>query len=187
MSYLDESIIAIKNESKRLEKLDISHTVEIDNELYDFGRRKILDDLMSLLLPTSFTDMADNIAAVKYPSQHRPDQILTNESGTINFIFNHLEDFALTKESLPELIMKLRAVNKTLNPADVSISSGELQGVYFFDYRGYGLDADVYNFCYVLSINKALLLGGFNCPYDIYKDWKTVVHQIVQSIEIECM
>ena len=47
-----------------------------------FERRLFPENVVSIMLPEKFVPMSDETVRTKYPSEHRPDTILTDETGS---------------------------------------------------------------------------------------------------------
>lgn len=189
MAFMDEEIIAKRNEAREKRERNLSNEVIIDGVAYTFARRTLFDETMSVVLPDSFRNMNPEAAKLKYPSEQRPQIILCNTDGSISMAFN-LTGMAVTKEEIPELAEKMRAAVKRTNPASVfdkqeafETESGLQAGT--FDYVSYALDADIYNLFFALNLGETLLIGTFNCLAESGKEWNPLIMQMIQSIRME--
>lgn len=187
MAFMDEEIIAKRNEAR--EKRKLSNEVIIEGVKYTFSRRMLFDETMSAILPDSFLNMNSEAAKFKYPSEQRPQVILCNTDGSISIAFNST-GMAVSDEELPELVKQMRAAIKRTNPAnafdkEVAFETESGRQVKAFDYISYALDTDVYNLFFACVLKGNLLIGTFNCPADSGKNWNPLVIQMLQSIQLE--
>jgi len=117
MKFLDEKIIALRNEMREQEQFELaqqeaalkkqqepeqtSEQVEQDSKINIYQDSIIIDDKkvkvidqslldgkVSIRMPNLFSMMSREIASLKYPSERRPNLIYTDESSTINLAFN---------------------------------------------------------------------------------------------------
>lgn len=186
MDYLDEEIIELKNKKKHEEYNDIYKGIYIDDKIMEFEEVKLFDEKMSIMLPKEFVDMPSNLARIKYPCEGRPQIIKTDLSGGINFTFSMFES-QIKKEQIEGVSKGFKSIIKKMNPANMFFEEktddlGESK-ISWFDYKGFALDGKIYTLVYVTSINGRVLHGIFNCKYDLVKEWKPIVRQVIMSIK----
>lgn len=88
MDFLDEKIIEARRKEAEKE-LDIRKDgLIVKGEKIEFQDTPLFQEKMSILLPTTFVDMPQKIARIKYPSEQRPQIIKTDLLGSTNFAFN---------------------------------------------------------------------------------------------------
>lgn len=185
MQCIDEEIIMMKRLEKKKDYNSFETGFYIDDEIIQFHRVGILDGKMSVMLPREFRPMQPEIARIKYPSEARPQLIMTSEDQSVNFTFSLFEAPILPEET-KRAAEEFRTVIKSLNPANIFY---ELQaempgenGLAWFDYQSYAVDAHIYNLMYVRPIEGKMLHGVFNCQDTLADDWKAVALQVVRSI-----
>ncbi|MFJ7405391.1 MULTISPECIES: hypothetical protein [unclassified Lysinibacillus] len=118
MKFLDEKIIALRNEMREQEQHEVAQqeaalkkeqepeqaseqveqdlqkvniyqdSIIIDDEKVEVIVQSLLDGKVSIRMPNLFFIMSTEIASLKYPSERRPNLIYTDESSTINLAFN---------------------------------------------------------------------------------------------------
>ena len=159
----------------------------IDDEKISFKRKPMLKKQITVVLPEKFTIMAKGLAEKKYPSVNRPDEIYTNAETTINFSLTHSNDPA-TNEGIPETKDALQQVITRMHPASKIIDSDLIDAsglsIAYFDFITPALDMDIYNVIFVFSLDKRLVVGSFNCPPESMDEWKPLLVQMLQSIEV---
>ncbi len=129
MKFLDEKIIALRNEMREQEQHELAQQeaalkreqepeqaseqeeqelpkvniyqahILIDDEKVEVMGQSFLDGKMSIRMPNLFSEMSTELASLKYPSERRPNLIYTDESSTINLAFN-LTPHRLTEEGV---------------------------------------------------------------------------------------
>ncbi|WP_230874987.1 hypothetical protein [Lysinibacillus cavernae] len=118
MKFLDEKIIALRNEMREQEQHELAQQeaalkkeqepeqaseqeeqdlqkvniyrdyIIIEDEKVEVIGQSLLDGKMSIRMPNLFSVMSTELASLKYPSERRPNLIYTDESSTINLAFN---------------------------------------------------------------------------------------------------
>ena len=183
---MDEQIVKLRRQNK-LENLDIyKDSININGELIVFEEIELFEGKISLWLPASFVDMPTKIARLKYPSEQRPQIIKTNLLGDINFAFN-LFDKKISPKQIQSAADEMRAALKKLNPANVFYREKTEEfgdtNLSWFEFKGYGLDAQIYYIIFLTSIGSNLLHGVFNCSMENMEAWKDAAFQVIHSIE----
>ncbi|MFY0519577.1 hypothetical protein ACOMCU_17365 [Lysinibacillus sp. UGB7] len=129
MKFLDEKILALRNEMRVQEKHELAQKeaalqenepepqqeeqhelqaidlyqdfVDIDGEDVPVIDQRILNGKITLRMPKLFSIMLPELASLKYPSERRPNIIYTDESTTINLAFN-MTPHVLTEAGVAE-------------------------------------------------------------------------------------
>lgn len=141
---------------------------------------------MSILLPVSFVDMPQKIARLKYPSEQRPQIIKTDLLGSTNFAFN-LFDKAIKPVQMQSAADGMKSILKKVNPANIFYESGtEPLGetmLSWFEFKGHGIDTQIYYIVFLTSIGGKLMHGIFNCAVADMEAWKEAAFQVIRSIQ----
>ncbi len=66
-------------------------------------------------MPEDFTEMTLEAAMKKYPSQHRPQTIFTDETGTVNLLFQYMEGEA-GNETIEHFRNQVFGMMRRVNP-----------------------------------------------------------------------
>ncbi|MET4560535.1 hypothetical protein ABIA69_001679 [Lysinibacillus parviboronicapiens] len=129
MKFLDEKILALRNEMREQEKHELAQKeaalqenkpepqqeeqqelqaidlyqdfVDIDGEDVPVIDQALLNGKITLRMPKLFSIMLPELASLKYPSERRPNIIYTDESTTINLAFN-MTPHVLTETGVAE-------------------------------------------------------------------------------------
>lgn len=186
MQFLDEKVAELQNAHKKSSYGDIHTGVYVREELVGFERVALFEDQMSIILPKSFQDMPEHMAKMKYPSEQRPQVIKTNADGSINFTFSIFdaeikpEQIKAAKDGFQMIIKQMQPSNVFFEDMDEELGTTMLG---WFDFKGFALDAQIYNLMYVSSIGGKILHGIFNCIYEDSEMWKPIACQVMRSVE----
>jgi hypothetical protein len=161
---------------------------KINGRFYAFGRRLVLNDRLSVLIPEDFAEMPEGFAKIKYPSGDRPNTIISDERGAVCFTFNTI-DSPLDNESARELAEEMKSILQRLNPSYVFFDSGIIETEQggktgFTEYKSPALDDTVYNLMYFAPLDGITMMGTFSCPYGEFGEWRPKVEEILSLIEI---
>ncbi len=183
MDFLDEEIMEFRKSAKKSKYNSLETGMYIKDRLIRFKETQILSDKVSVMLPEGFVEMPQRIAKIKYPSEQRPQVIMTSDDGTVNFTFS-LYDTEFNERQIEDALGQFKAVIRKVNPAfifyDFVVESDKALG--WFDFKSYGLDEQIYNVMYLLPVEGKLMHGIFNCLYRDILEWKEPVHQIMMSV-----
>ena len=140
-----------------------------------------------MMLPEKFELMNEDIARRKYPSEHRPELIMTDETGTVNLMFQYMEG-EVTDETVEALRNQVFGMMKRVNPGikEQEIGTMQISGktVPYVEFSNPVIDGKLYNLMFYLSVNGRPLMGSFNCQTKVMKYWRSVAFEMVQSIEL---
>lgn len=89
--------------------------VKILGKWISFERHQLLNQEISMMIPQNFVPMSPDIAKRKYPSEQRPETILTDETGTINLMFQYMEGKE-SDSSIENFRNKIFGMMKRVNP-----------------------------------------------------------------------
>lgn len=94
MRYRDEEILRKREELRRRNYASLEKGYYMDGEILTFERKRLLDTC-SLMLPDSMKLMPEELARIKYPSEFRPQRILTSMDLDVNLGFSLLNRYVL--------------------------------------------------------------------------------------------
>lgn len=187
MSY-DENIIKLKNAYKTETIGTVEEGIYIKEELYEFEKRSILDGRITAYIPKQFVDMPLDLAKIKYPSEQRPKVIYMDSTTTINFGFQSLEVPSVAEQA-EEIRDTLRTVCQKTFPANVFYDKGTFElgdtKLSWFDYKSHTVDGPMYNVMYAIPAGQILLHGMFNCAFECMDNWKPVIMQVMEKMEVQ--
>jgi hypothetical protein len=187
----DEEIIASRVAAQYEKKHSIFNDVTIGEEVYQFEPREISfvsSPLyrFSIVMPKAIRPLEKEYIKIKYPSENRPEVILSNDDTALNFTFRYaVGDFPDLKKRLSEY----KALFKHLNPANVFFSENIKKSgltVACFDLCSRALDDDIYYFYFFTDLPakpQAEMLGTFSCPFDLREKWEPLFWQMIETIK----
>ena len=151
-------------------------------ERYLNFKEKILD-AFSILIPDSMKIMPKELAAIKYPSEFRPQKIITSLDLSVNFGFSIFSNDIQNKDII-ELVERIRVAIHRANSDCIMYEYDLFQknGGSWFAFRSHAMDSDLYNMMCVVPIEKGVVQGSFNCMYPDYPKWKPVVLMMWETI-----
>lgn len=186
MDFLDEKIIEARRKEAQKELNIREDGLIVNGEQIDFQEMLLFHEKMTILLPTSFVDMPQKIARLKYPSEQRPQIIKTDLLGSTNFAFN-LFDKAIKPVQMQSAADGMKSILKKVNPANIFYESGtEPLGetmLSWFEFKGHGIDTQIYYIVFLTSIGGKLMHGIFNCAVADMEAWKEAAFQVIRSIQ----
>lgn len=183
MDFMDEKIIELRNQNK---KISLEDGVYIKGEFVEFEPTKLFDEQFQIMLPKTFVDMPMKIAQVKYPSNQRPQVIKTDLLGSTNFSFNLFEQ-PVKNDELRDIAKIFKNMIKKVHPANVfyDYKTEDLNDtkLSWFDFKGYAIDTQIYYIYYVTAINGKLLNGIFSCTREDMEEYKEIAFLVMRSIK----
>lgn len=148
--------------------------------------RRVLSGEMEMLLPARFVLMSDEMIDKKYPqSAQRPDEVYTNDKGTINIALNRTENNARSGD-LPLILNTLEQqmgarIKNVVNRGVVDINDGMFG---LIEFMSTAKDAEIYNLIFITTLEGKLVIGNFNCTSDFLPLWKTMGEDMVRSCKM---
>jgi len=186
VDFLDEKIIEARRKEAQKELNIREDGLIVNGEQIDFQEMLLFHEKMTILLPTSFVDMPQKIARIKYPSEQRPQIIKTDLLGSTNFAFN-LFDKTIKPVQMQSAADGMKSILKKVNPANIFYESGtEPLGetmLSWFEFKGHGIDTQIYYIVFLTSIGGKLMHGIFNCAVADMEAWKEAAFQVIRSIQ----
>ena len=180
----DELTIRDRALQKRIGKISIYNSITINEKEYTFSRKELFEKRLSIFLPDQFTQMSDEHAKFKYPSEFRPELILSDDSGSVNITFSLILDEV--SQTIENLIDSMHIASKRLNPSGVffekKVKQNENAMVGYYDYRGSTFEADIYILKFATFMNDVIVLGGFSSIWGNHDVWSQLIKQMISTI-----
>lgn len=183
----EKEIIEERIKLQKLQYTTIETGIYVCGDIIEFRQIDLFDGLMNMMIPEEFIEMPMNFQRVKYPSEYRPQIILTNLGLDINLGLTMFSQDADKKE-LKVIADSIKNTIKRAYP-DYRFFKSEYKSdedcpYIWFDFRSYAFDDAVYNIQFVMLIEKKILQGSFNCPYAKAEDWRKAMIQMMKSIKV---
>ncbi|MBD5465418.1 MAG: hypothetical protein HDR22_06315 [Lachnospiraceae bacterium] len=205
--FLDEQIIdminqseqktaaSISNQSEKAEenvtadpeKRSIDTGIKILGRWIYFERQPLAKETITMMLPRDFVPMSPDIARKKYPSEQRPETILTDETGTINLMFQYMEgeESNTTIESFRNRIFgMMKRVNPGIKEREIGVVDAAGKQIAYVEFSNPVMDGKLYNLMFYLAVKGRPLMGSFNCRTKEMKYWRSAAFEMMQSIEM---
>jgi hypothetical protein len=189
VEYFDEEVISAMHIKRREEYGNIEEGLYIQNSLTLFHKVLLFEDKLSVMLPNEFVIMLPELIGTKYISEKKPDVIYTSLDGSVNFSFNLLVT-SPGERDMSYAVNMLKTMIKNMNPAyvffeDKTIESVAGNSISLIQFKSYGIDEAAYNIIYLLSIDKYIIQGAFNCRYNDMDEWKRAAFEVMKTINLE--
>ncbi|MEA0554859.1 hypothetical protein U1P98_09745 [Lysinibacillus irui] len=215
MKFIDEKIIALRNEMREqeqhelaqrqvalqkeqepepvseqekqdLEKVNIYQSyIIIDDEKVGVMEQSLLDGKMTIRMPKLFSKMSTELAALKYPSDRRPNLIYTDESSSINLAFN-LTPHRLKEEGVAAFQENMIDILEQAQPSadwlDTDVLKIDEKTVGFLEIITPAIDGDIFNLMFFASIEGVALIGTFNCMEEDLETWRPIARAMMESL-----
>lgn len=187
MKYQDEELIRLRNLEKKKKFNNCQTGMYAGEVLYHFNNFKIFDQYV-LMIPDTFREMDPALATKKYPSDSRPQIILTDETGTVNFTFSLYRE-SIEPGTTQAAIEQIKIIIKTMHPTYRFAGGGSIDGkdnhLSWTEFNSCSLDGSVYNLLAIIDFNNNFIIGMFNCPQNNKISWKPIMLEVLNTFESE--
>ncbi|MEG0258726.1 MAG: hypothetical protein RR490_02645 [Niameybacter sp.] len=210
LGFLDEKIIALRNEMREqekhelaqkeaalqeneqepqqeLQKIDLYQTfMMIDNQEVAVIDQCVLEGEITLRMPKLFSIMLPELASLKYPSERRPTIIYTDESTTINLAFN-MTPHSLADTEVAEfqenMIDMLEQAQPSAEWLDTDVIDINDKTIGFLEVITPAIDGDIYNLMFFAAIDGRALIGTFNCMEEDIETWRPIARAMMETLQ----
>lgn len=183
--YKDEEIAEERYWARRKKFVGIETGIYSGKDFIEFCEKRLFEDKVGVVLPISFEEMTIEEAKKKYPSEQRPQIIMTNLDATINFAFN-LVKLNMETDKMEGAVQDFALVMKRLYPTNICLNIEAVQGIQlpyaFIEFTSMAVNANLYNMVMIMPIGDELLMLLFNCPFDQRGEWTHCLTQIREGI-----
>ncbi len=176
-----------KNEKKEADERSIYTGIRMCGKWIYFERRLLAEDSISMMVPDNFVPMTKDAVKVKYPSEHRPETILTDETGTVNLLFQYMEgevDSTTIETFRNQVFGLMKYANPGIKEREVGEIDIEGHRIAYVEFTNNALGGKLYNLMFYISVKGRPLMGSFNCITKDMKYWQPVAVEMMQSIKI---
>ncbi|XKO53972.1 hypothetical protein ACI2WT_14350 [Lysinibacillus fusiformis] len=213
MKFLDEKIIALRNEMRdqerhelaqqqaalqveqepeqdeqdNLQEVDIyQNIITIDVEEVQVIEQPLLDGKMIIRMPKLFSIMSAELASLKYPSERRPNLIYTDTSSSINLAFN-LTPHRLNEDGVAAFQENMMDILEQAQPSadwlDTDVQKIDGKTVGFLEVITPAIDGEIFNLMFFASVEGRALIGTFNCMEDDLDTWRPIARAMMESLQ----
>lgn len=188
MEYVDEAVIGLRNDKtgkQHTSTVDITGQYTVYGETYTFSQQQLFDGKLNITLPSGFEPITEHIAEKKYLYAQKPEVTFTGASGRVDLSLNLLKT-AVRSEQLPTYLQKVKYMLRRTNPSILFFEIEQIKAVnsvaLAMDFKSFSVGGPVYNLMFVTLLDGRLLLGSFNCPFDLWEEWRPVMLAIIETI-----
>lgn len=180
--YLDEEILRKREELKKEKFNSLEGGYYIDGKVVGFQKKEIMN-CFSILVPDIMGIMPEQFARIKYPSEFRPQVILTTLNLSTNIGFS-LFYRSIELDEIENLSWRMEAAIKRDHPDYRFQGEQKMKKVdgYRFSFRSHALDDDLFNLMSVVHLKRHTALVSFNCLYKKYKQWEEPIVLMLETI-----
>lgn len=190
--YGDETFLyLLREQEEETKQKEAQQEARIENgrvvlgeETWEFARNPIWEDGFSMILPTAFELLSEDLAQIKYPYENRPDFILSSPDTTINLTFSYpmgqmeLEEASNIRDSIEGILVQLRE-ELVVQEKDV-FYVGEVP-IAWLEFTSKAIDSYLYNLMFFFGMEGQALFGSFNCLVGQREEWQPILQQILHS------
>lgn len=206
LKYLDEKIIALRNEMREqmnhesasaekaaaengqeMQAIDLFQSfVDIEGKPIQVVDQTIMDGKITFRMPRLFSIMDPELAALKYPSERRPNIIYTDESTTINLAFNAIQ-YALSDEEVEDFRDDMAEALEQAQPSaqwmekEMAFINDKTIG--FIEVITPALDGSIYNLMFFSALDDQALIGTFNCMEEDMETWRPIARSMMETLQ----
>jgi len=153
---------------------------------YPLAEQSVLGGTLSLLLPSGFEPMSQQMLQTKYPSANRPSLVYTNSTGSINIAINHTQN-AVQPSQLKQLHQALDSATRQQVPDGNWRFSGfqTYNGTEWvqLEFLSDAADTKIENMMTATSVDGRMLVVSFNVTEELAGEWLPVGREIIQSLK----
>ncbi|WP_230586035.1 MULTISPECIES: hypothetical protein [Lysinibacillus] len=213
MKFLDEKIIALRNEMRDQERHELAqqqaalqveqepeqdeqedlqevdiyqNIITIDDEEVQVMEQPLLDGKMIIRMPKLFSIMSAELASLKYPSERRPNLIYTDTSSSINLAFN-LTPHRLNEDGVAAFQENMMDILEQAQPSadwlDTDVQKIDGKTVGFLEVITPAIDGEIFNLMFFASVEGRALIGTFNCMEDDLDTWRPIARAMMESLQ----
>ena len=149
--------------------------------------RSVADERVSLLMPAGFERMDAEAIAYKYPSETRPMEVYTDESGGLNVIVNHTAE-VMTLAGLDQARQFTEEMFGRMDPTAEWVAS-EMRSVrgrdwFYLDFRSTASGVPLRNMLSATSLSGTMLAVTVNMTGDLEAAWAKPAEAILASVQV---
>lgn len=154
----------------------------------ELERKALLGGKVSMLIPSAFQPLSQEMLLRKYPNPMPPNLVYANETGSVSIAMTH-SSVPMTTAQLPAALEQMAAGVKTAQPNAKWFRSEmtTLNGRPFFitEFQSAATDTDVRNIIVGTSVDDRLLIVAFNTTVQLAAAWLPAGKEIIQSITVK--
>ena len=140
----------------------------------DVASRSVLDGLLRLDLPVSFSRMSEYHLRIKYPGSRPPTEVYSNSNGAVSIAFNYTRN-AILPSQIAEVHAMMSASFRRRYPYARWFRSVVIEKfgtrVFVMELMTPAVDTEIHNIIYGIPLKGRLLLVSFNVTAEEAERW----------------
>jgi len=149
---------------------------------------KALDGKVSILVPEGFKAMSSEILNVKYPSSHRPTEVLSDTTGGVTLAFNYTAN-QVAPSQVKAAHKSMSKMFHNLYPSATWIRDEVIeqngQAYMVMELITPAMDTQIHNIIYGTSVDNRFLLAAFNTTVEQSDKWLPLGKKIMSSLSVK--
>lgn len=117
-------------------------------------------------------------------SERGPSKLFINAKKNVGITFQLLE-IDTEEYGITESRVEIKRVLENIDGRIVLYDEGIKNNVLWFDYKSFAENIIVYNIIFLFEIEHGIVMGTFFCPFVDYDKWKSVILEMLGTIEKE--
>lgn len=161
--------------------------VKVEGRWVEFEERQLVEGKIAMMVPKGFKDLDLESAKIKYPSEQRPQTILTDSSSATNILFSYMDEQIDNEEAeaVRDGILNVMVhVNPGIRPQSTGMEVISGKNLAYVEFSNPTIDSKLYNLMYFLELDGKTLMGSFNCLAKSTKYWKRPAFEMMRSLRI---
>lgn len=153
-----------------------------------YETRSFLDGKVSLEVPVDFGPMPEQLMSQRFPSEDRPEVVLSGEDGTVNVALGHKKGTRLGPDEFSKIMETTKSRVEAADPfcewlrSEMTVINGH--DCHVFDYRGKGTDKLLRAIIIFTSLEDSLLGVTFTCDASLEDLWVPIGNHMIQSVQV---
>lgn len=157
----------------------------IEDHPVRFEEKKIYNKKIKIVLPEKYDHMKEEYVKIKYPSENRPQVIISDEDGTISFMFN-ITGAGVKEEELEEFRDSMKKFLGNLNGSIIfkesSMEKINGKSIGCIEFISPAMDSEIYNLMWFASFEGKAVIIGFNCIKEMSSTWKNIAKAVIRTL-----
>lgn len=186
VKYDEAKILQQRVNLNRKKYNSIEKGMYIQDRVERFEQLNLFENKLGIMVPQSFGEIPDEYKKIKYPSEFRPEIIISSEDLSVNLGFN----FYPQESTEDELFGVADQLQKMLTRSSSEIEFFREHEIaettncdkFYYDFRSQALDEAIYNMHFLTIIDRRIMFGMFNCLYRHTDDWFDAAKQMIESV-----
>ena len=162
--------------------------------IFSFGQIKLdktislFNNKVEILVPKELSKMSDEMWTLKYHNLPRPELVITDENGEINFLADLTQQPATESQIAAYKDFRVSNLKKTRTDVKIigeGIKSINGKSIGFIKFSSQASDQSIFNFYFFTIVNGKILFLNFNCIEKLQKNWEKAADEIIDSLKVK--